>query len=62
MNTAPDIISATRELVLRLAVPQPSRDALGMPDASLAECCERIRTLRQTELSAQHMHRRATCR
>jgi hypothetical protein len=31
------------------------RSALGLPNASVPEMCERIRTLRQTELGAQEL-------
>lgn len=39
------------------AVPYEIRQALGMPHADLAEACERIRTMRQTELYAEHLRR-----
>ncbi|KAF0232386.1 MAG: hypothetical protein FD177_2576 [Desulfovibrionaceae bacterium] len=39
------------------AVPYEIRQALGMPHADLATACERIRTMRQTELYAEHLHR-----
>lgn len=31
------------------------RDALDMPDATLSQMCERIRTLRQAEMFAKHI-------
>lgn len=42
---------------MREAVPYEIRQALGMPHADLAEACERIRTMRQTELCAEHLLR-----
>ena len=37
------------------AVPREIGEALGMPGADMAAACERIRTLRQTEKSAEFL-------
>lgn len=39
------------------AVPYEIRQALGMPNADLSTACERIRTMRQTELFAESLRR-----
>lgn len=39
------------------SVPYEIRQALGMPDADLTTACERIRTMRQTELFAESLRR-----
>lgn len=39
------------------AVPYEIRQALGMPNADLSTACERIRTMRQTELFAEDLRR-----
>jgi hypothetical protein len=36
-------------------VPEEIRDALGMPEADMATACERIRTMRQTEVTAEYL-------